>query len=546
MPKARILIVEDEGIEALDIQHRLTNLGYSAPDIAFSGEEALRLVEQVCPDLVLMDIMLHGDVDGVTAAQEVQSRFGIPVVYLTAYADQDTVQRAKVTAPYGYLVKPFKERELDIAIDMALYKHRMERQLQESREWFATTLRSIGDGVIATDQAGQITFMNAVAEQLTGWQLSEVKGRRLTEVMLLINRDTRLPIENPASKVLRERRVVGLANHTLLIAKDGTEVPIDDSAAPIKDEQGRIIGVILVFRDVTERERAEEELRAAHDELERRVAERTMELEEANRRLRLEIEQRKLAEGHLQQKTHELENANLAKDRFLANMSHELRTPLNAIIGFTGVLQMKLPGPLTAEQEEQLGYISTSARQLLLLINDLLDLAKIESGKVSIYPEPISCSSVLQEVAGTLRPLADNKGLPLIIQPPEPDLTLHTDRRALMQVLLNLMHNAIKFTEQGEIRVLVKTADVDGQQQALFCVCDTGIGIKPEAQNRLFEAFDQASATGPYHSDGSGLGLYLCKRLSDLLGGEISYTSEYGRGSEFRLHLPLCSKEAQS
>ncbi len=545
MSKARVLIVEDEGIEALDIQHRLTSLGYLAPDIAFSAEEAIALVEQDCPDLVLMDVMLHGPTDGVAAAQQIRPRFGIPIVYLTAYADQDTVQRAKLTDPYGYLVKPFKERELDIAIDMALYKHRMEKQLRESREWFATTLRSIGDGVIVIDQVGQITFMNAVAEHLTGWSLPEVGGQLLTDVMQLINRDTRLSIENPAARVLRENKVVGLANHTLLIAKDGTETPIDDSAAPIRDEQGQVTGVILVFRDVTEREQAADELRAAHDQLEQRVAERTIELKEANRRLRIEIEQRKRVEEHLQQKTIELGDANQAKDRFLAKMSHELRTPLNAIIGFTGILQMKLPGPLTAEQAQQLGYISTSAHQLLLLINDLLDLAKIESGKVDIYPQDVSCAGVLKEVAITLRPLAESKGLPLIIRSPEPDIVLHTDRRAIMQVLLNLVHNAIKFTEHGEVVVEVRTQDACDPDQAAFCIRDTGVGIRPEAQERLFEAFTQVSTTGPYRSDGSGLGLYLCKRLADLLGAEISYNSEYGQGSEFRLYLGRLTGEAE-
>ncbi len=268
MPTAKILIVEDEGIEALDLQQRLIHLGYSVPDIASTGEEAVKIAETTLPDLVLMDIMLPGEIDGVTAAEQIQARFDIPIIYITAYADDDTLHRAKITEPYGYIVKPFKERELHITIDMGLYKHKMEKRLKESEKWLATTLRSIGDAVIATDKDGLITFMNPIAESLTGWKGEEVLQKKLTEVFNIINRDTRQPAENPVTKVILKGTVVGLANHTRLIAKDGTEIPIDDSAAPIKDDQGNLIGVVLVFRDITEREKAEETLRHSKEQWE--------------------------------------------------------------------------------------------------------------------------------------------------------------------------------------------------------------------------------------------------------------------------------------
>jgi len=257
MPDARILIVEDEGIQALDMQRRLTALGYPVPVIASSGEEALQKTAASRPDLVLMDIMLPGKIDGIMAAEKIRAGFDIPVIYITAYADEDTLRRARITEPYGYIVKPFKERELYITIDIALYKSGMERKLRESERWWSTTLKSIGDAVIATDRSAVVTFMNAVAEDLMGWKLDDAFGRKLIDVFNIINRDTRLPVENPVGKVLREGAIVGLANHTLLIARDGREIPIDDSAAPIKDGQGNITGVVLVFRDITERERAE-------------------------------------------------------------------------------------------------------------------------------------------------------------------------------------------------------------------------------------------------------------------------------------------------
>jgi PAS domain S-box-containing protein/putative nucleotidyltransferase with HDIG domain len=256
---ARILIVEDEAIVAMDIQNTLESLGYVVPSIVFSGEEAIKKAAETQPDLVLMDIVLKGHVNGVEAAEEIRDRFDIPVVYLTAYADEKTFQRAKIAEPYGYIIKPFDERELHITIETSLYKHKMERKLKENERWLATTLKSIGDAVIATDARGCISFMNPVAEALTGWRQEGAIGRDLKDIFNIINEQTREAAENPVTKVLREGVVVGLANHSILIAKDGSEIPIDDSGAPIRDDRGNIAGVVVVFHDITERKQRERE-----------------------------------------------------------------------------------------------------------------------------------------------------------------------------------------------------------------------------------------------------------------------------------------------
>ncbi len=266
MPDARILIVEDEAISAMDIQQRLVGLGYPLPDVAYNGDEGVKKAQETQPDLVLMDIMMPGEIDGVVAAEQIRARFDIPIIFITAYADENTLRRAKITAPYGYIVKPFQERELRITIDMALYRHKMERELHEREKWLATTLRSIGDAVIATDANGLITFINPVAEGLTGFKHEEVRQRNLMEVFNIINRDTRKPVENPVTRVIREGHIAGLANHTVLISRVGREMPINDSAAPIKDDLGNIIGVILVFSDLTEREKSAESLRESQME----------------------------------------------------------------------------------------------------------------------------------------------------------------------------------------------------------------------------------------------------------------------------------------
>lgn len=265
MAKAQILIVEDDGIVAIDIQNSLQKLGFSVIAMVPSGEEALEKVEEYKPDLVLMDIMLKGEMNGTEAAKQIRSQFNIPIVYLTAYAEEGVLERAKVTEPFGYIIKPFEDRELNTAIEMALYKHRMEKRLKESEEWLSTTLKSIGDAVIATDTKGNVIFMNAAAESLTRWQQEEATGRPLEIVFNIINEETMEKVENPVLRVLREGIVVGLADHTLVIAKDGTEIPIDDSGSPIRDDAGDITGVVLVFHDVSERRHAEKALQESEE-----------------------------------------------------------------------------------------------------------------------------------------------------------------------------------------------------------------------------------------------------------------------------------------
>ncbi|MDL2124454.1 MAG: PAS domain S-box protein [Deltaproteobacteria bacterium] len=265
MSNSRILIVEDEGIIAKDIQSTLNRSGYSVIGIASSGEEAIKKAMEIHPDLVLMDIVLEGAMDGVEAAEHIRDHFDIPVVYLTAYSDDTTLQRAKITEPFGYILKPFQEKELYTTIEMALYKHTMQRKLKESEQWLATTLKSIGDAVIATDTGKLITFMNPVAEALTGWKQEEAIGKPLKDVFKIINEKTGKQADDPVAKVLMEGVIVGLANHTVLIAKDGTKKPVDDSSAPIRDDKGKIIGVVLVFRDISERKIAVEQLRASEE-----------------------------------------------------------------------------------------------------------------------------------------------------------------------------------------------------------------------------------------------------------------------------------------
>ncbi len=258
-------------------------------------------------------------------------------------------------------------------------------------------------------------------------------------------------------------------------------------------------------------------------ELNMRLSQHAAELEEHNREMAL--------------KNIELAEASRMKSAFIANMSHELRTPLNAIIGFTGTLLMKLPGPLLPDQERQLTTIRASARHLLSLINDILDVAKIEAGKVTVESAPVDCQLLLMETADSLRPLATQKGLMLSVEAPPATIEIVTDRRALLQIVINLVNNAIKFTESGSVK-LALSQRAEGQSVVTeFAVTDSGAGIRAEDQAKLFQAFSQLDSTSTRHVEGAGLGLYLCQNLANLIGGHLTLASDFGHGSTFTLVL---------
>jgi len=269
MSNARILIVEDEGIVAEDIKQVLIKLGYQVVGTVAEGNKAVELVKESTPDLVLMDIVLKGEKTGIEVAQEIFT-LNVPVIYLTAYADEATIDKAKMTAPFGFILKPFEEQELKSTIEMALYKHKMELRLREKELWFSTTLMSIGDGVIATDRNNRVIFMNSVAEKLTGWLQKDAVGKPLESIFKLIDEKTGNDTQLSIDTVLQNGEVQGLPSDTILVSRDGTKIPIDDSIAPIKDKILGITGAVVVFHDIVERklvERALEESAARYRNL---------------------------------------------------------------------------------------------------------------------------------------------------------------------------------------------------------------------------------------------------------------------------------------
>lgn len=263
MTTASILVVEDERIIAKGIEKQLKALGYGVTGLAATGEEAIQQATEDQPDIILMDIHLGFGMDGIEAADVIRSRFNIPVVYLTAHSDEATLQRAKVTEPFGYILKPYEDRDLHTAIEIGLYKSKMEHRLRESEQWLMGILASIGDGVIATDRKGLVRFMNPVAEQLTEWTEADALDKDLREVFPIVEEKTHEPVLNPVYNALETGLPTNLSPNTFLIRKAGTKFPIDDVATPIRDVSGRVEGAVLVFRDITDRRRVDEHLRQA-------------------------------------------------------------------------------------------------------------------------------------------------------------------------------------------------------------------------------------------------------------------------------------------
>ena len=250
MDNTSILVVEDHPATSKLIEMELLSLGYSVSAIVTSGREAVNQTEATLPDLVLMDIDLEGEMDGIEAAEEITVRFNIPVLYLTAHSEEATLERAKVTEPYGYLLKPFQKKELYTSIEISLYKHKMEMKLKEREQLLALTLKSIGDAVVTIDEKGIITSMNPSAEELTSWEEEQAIGRKMKEVLKIKVMETFAYRDIRLTKILNRSSVLGLDEDTILISRDGIETPVVFSVAPIIDDNGIDRGSVIVVRDI--------------------------------------------------------------------------------------------------------------------------------------------------------------------------------------------------------------------------------------------------------------------------------------------------------
>ena len=540
MIDANILIVEDESIVAKDIETRLKKFGYHVFGPVPTGEEAIKKVTEKSPDLVLMDIRLKGKMDGVETAQLIHQNFDIPVIYITANADEKTLERAKVTDPFGYIIKPFKEKDLKTTIEITLNKYQMERKLKQSEQWLATVLKSIGDAVITSDAIGTITFMNPVAEELTGWKQQDAFGKEATEIFNITHADTQILTEHPIAQVLRQGVTVELPEQTLLISKNGVQIPIDGTAAPIKDDKGNIMGAVLVFRDITERQHVQA------------------------------MQQKQIEQEQL---IAQLEKLSELKDDFLSTVSHELRTP---IANMKMAIQMLKISPTAEKTERYLEILQAECNREKELIDDLLDLQKLDSSSYRLLlRETLNLKEWLPSVIEPFQVRTQQNQQILQINLANDLPLLVTDRPSVERVVAELLNNACKYTPAGceivlsvshqnwgvitgesELRSREKVGIAGGdarEEQPLVPLTFNYLPLSPHSCTtfkisnqaeisavelpRIFDKFYRVASADRWKQSGTGLGLALVKKLVEHLQGTISVNSREG-WTTFVVQLP--------
>ncbi|MGP0062246.1 MAG: CHASE3 domain-containing protein [Isosphaeraceae bacterium] len=379
--------------------------------------------------------------------------------------------------------------------------HRSRNELRTSARWFSTTLASIGDAVIATDEAGDVSFMNPTAERLTGWTLAEAQGKPLDAIFRITNEQTSAPVECPVEKVLREGLVVGLANDTVLTARDGSVRPIDDSAAPIRDDDtGVIRGVVLVFHDVSSSRAAEQERERLYQEL-----------RETDKR----------------------------KDEFLAMLAHELRNPLAAI---GNAVSLSTLSGLQEHIDWSMQVISRQIRHLTRLIDDLLDVSRITRGKIELRRRVLEATPILESAVETVRPLIEERKHILEMDIDRGGLWVDADPTRLEQVVVNLLNNAAKYSENGGRIWLIAAREGD---EIAITLRDRGMGIAPGKVSEMFELFAQGNRSLARSEGGLGIGLTVVRKLVALHGGSVTARSEGpGKGCEFTVRLPAARPPA--
>ncbi len=497
MSKARILVVEDEALVAADLSARLETMGYEVIGRASSGEKAVEKAHSGRPDLIMMDIMLQGSMDGIEAAARIHEFLFVPVVYCTAYADDATLSRAKVTEPYGYILKPFGERELQITIEIGLYKSRMEKAMMQREKWLATTLRSLGEAVVTTDEKGAVTYLNPAAENMTGWKNEHAEGRPADDICPIRDNAAQSGPTPYIGRALSSGSRLRVGREAMLVSGSGARIPVEGSAAPIvydhTEEPG---GAVLVLTNISERKLVEIELREAKERA---------------------------------------EQSDRLKDLFIANISHEVRTPLNIILGFNDVIREELAAVCGDDKTPWFAAVKRAGDRLLQTIDEVLNLARMRSGSFPTNKEKFDLGIEIRTLVSELQELRADSEVRLAFEPAAPGICVNADRYCVQQAVSNLVHNALKFTKQGAVTISVARED----EAAKITVSDTGVGIAPEYLPHIFDIFSQENQTRSRPFEGIGLGLTLVKRYAELNDGSVQARSVKGEGSAFTLMFPL-------
>jgi PAS domain S-box-containing protein len=543
-----ILIVDDRPENLLALEAILEPLGQRLVQ-AQTGEEALRKLLRHDFAVVLLDVQMPG-MNGFETAQLIKSRERtryIPIIFLTAMSkEEDYVFRGYQVGAVDYISKPFQpdvlRAKVAVFVDLHLKQKRLAeqesmlregerrmlelkhmRELLQSEARFREIVSTAMDAIVIFDDNERISLFNRAAESMFQCDAADAVGRPVSTFVKTSEADDtirgiceRARHARTTSSGTKEwstnEHVASLTGNR----HSGEEFPIEASISCFEGKDGQ--QYTLIVRDISQRIAQEQELREQAEMLERTMTE----LQTVNEELSARQE--------------ELERAMTARSRFYASMSHELRTPINAVLGYSTLLLENIYGPLNEKQIEGIQRTQRAARHLLELVNDVLDLSKIEAGKIELRLQPVSFPSLVEELFVTVRPLADKYGTKLALEYDgggNPSTVVVSDPRRVRQILLNLLSNAIKFGGGKPIRVGVQRTPEDGVSVS---VTDQGEGIPPEDRERIFQEFVQLGKT--QLQEGTGLGLPISRRLAELLDGSLSLDSQVGKGSTFTLTLP--------
>jgi PAS domain S-box-containing protein len=498
----RILVVEDERIVAMDLAATLQELGYDVVGMATRGEDAVQRAHELQPELILMDVRLAGSLDGIQAAEIIHRSRDVPVVYLTAHSDNETLRRAAATAASGYLVKPFKSPELRCTIEVALHKHAADARVREHEQWLNTTLHSIAEAVIATDTDGYVKLFNSVAENLTGWSRGEAQQQPLVDVLSLVDEHSGRPLANPLEEALNTR-TPWQTHQAALISRDGTRIAIEETAAPIVDAFGRTLGAVLVLRDVSERRAQLEQIQGLNEQLEQRVLTRTAELASANRDL----------------------------ESFSYSVAHDLRGPLRSINSFSTLLTESQKDRLDARGTAYLERIRAAATRMGHLIDDLLMLAGIGTGE--LHRTHTNVAALAHDLAPDIAAAHVTHQVEFCAEVTQVEAL--ADTRLLKIALRNLLDNAWKFTRNSpSAHVELQTRSTSNA--ITYCVRDNGAGFDSNYASKLFSPFQRLHSEREF--PGTGIGLAIVERVIRKHGGKVWAQAELGKGAAFYFTLP--------